>query len=327
MAKGLTKLKKQDKKRRFRKKIRFIRSSKAKAKRHCSENQTNITSSLNSSIFNLSSFSENSETDYCLNLSLMNWSHNFLQEKNIPIKHSDFYNILKKLRMNENEFVQWILYIEHYIDKKNSIDIETLLYIGLFVKSSLDLKSNDKFNEKIKKEKIDEIKSVLEGKIINSKEFNKKYNHLCKYNQNNKHFYYDINKLIESIYEENLSCKKSKKDGKKEESNKSNKRIEKQNEVNKVNENKNEENKVDENQKKNDNHTISNNPIRIDPILDENNDNEQEPNRDENWPGEGVEYEEYAGLPVQNEFQKLDDSVENLQYDNNLKGIFYYLQN
>ena len=71
----------------------------------------------------------------------MNWSHNVLQEKNIPIKHSDFYNILKKLRMNENEFVQWILYIEHYIDKKNSIDIETLLYIGLFVKSSLDLKN------------------------------------------------------------------------------------------------------------------------------------------------------------------------------------------
>ena len=61
--------------------------------------------------------------------------------------------------------------------------------------------------------------------------------------------------------------------------------------------------------------------------MDENNDNEQEPNREENWPGEGVEYEEYAGLPVQNEFQKLDDSVENLQYDNNLKGFFYYLQN
>ena len=50
----------------------------------------------------------------------------------------------------------------------------------------------------------------------------------------------------------------------------------------------------------------------------------KEPNEDENW-SEGFEREHFPGLPVHNEFMKLDSSVENL--DNNLKGLFYFLKN
>ena len=186
MAKTLRQLKcqkKKDQKPRFRKKIRFIRSSKHQTKSNCSEKQTNINSSLNSSKLNISFLSENSETDYCLNLSLINWSHNFLQENTIPIKHNEFYKVLKKLCLKENEFVFWIMYIELYIKEKKDIDIETLLYIGLFVKKLLDIKSNDNNDQKIKKEKMNEIEKVFEGKIFSPSKFNEKYNHFCKYTQ------------------------------------------------------------------------------------------------------------------------------------------------
>ena len=332
MAKTLKQLKcqkKKDQKPRFRKKIRFIRSSKHQNKSNCSEKQTNINSSLNSSKFNKSFLSENSETDYCLNLSLINWSHNFLQENNIPIKHNEFYKVLKKLCLKENEFVFWILYIEYYISEKKDIDIETLLYIGLFVKKLLDLKSNDNNNQKIKKEKMDEIEKVFERKIFHPNEFNEKYNHFCKYTQNSKQFYYNINLMVNFIYEENLSSKKIKKTSKMED-NKVNEKIDKKVKEQKpeIEEPKKDENLIKEKQndepENNITHNIDNHSYISEPIDIENDEMKKEQNEDENW-SEGFEREHFPGLPVHSEFMKLDSSVENL--DNNLKGLFYFLKN
>ena len=328
MAKTLRQLKcqkKKDQKPRFRKKIRFIRSSKHQNKSNCSEKQTNINSSLNSSKFNKSFLSENSETDYCLNLSLINWSHNFLQENNIPIKNNEFYKVLKKLCLKENEFVFWILYIEYYISEKKDIDIETLLYIGLFVKKLLDLKSNDNNDQKIKKEKMDEIEKVFERKIFHPNEFNEKYNHFCKYTQNSKQFYYNINLMVNFIYEENLSSKKIKKTSKMED-NKVNEKIDKKIKEQKpeIEEPKKDENLIKEKQndepENNITHNIDNQSYISEPIDIENDEMKKEQNEDENW-SEGFEREHFPGLPVHSEFMKLDSSVENL--DNNLKGLFY----
>ena len=334
MAKTLRQLKcqkKKDQKPRFRKKIRFIRSSKHQTKSNCSEKQTNINSSLNSSKLNISFLSENSETDYCLNLSLINWSHNFLQENTIPIKHNEFYKVLKKLCLKENEFVFWIMYIELYIKEKKDIDIETLLYIGLFVKKLLDIKSNDNNDQKIKKEKMNEIEKVFEGKIFSPSEFNEKYNHFCKYTQNSKHIYYNINLMVNFIYDENLSSKKIKKTPKIEdnkENEKIDKKIEEQNEKPEIEETKKAENLIEEKQnddaENNITHNIDNQSYIIDPIDIENDGMKKEPNEDENW-SEGFEREHFPGLPVHSEFMKLDSSVENL--DNNLKGLFYFLKN
>ena len=330
MAKTLRQLKcqkKKDQKPRFRKKIRFIRSSKHQNKSNCSEKQTNINSSLNSSKFNKSFLSENSETDYCLNLSLINWSHNFLQENNIPIKNNEFYKVLKKLCLKENEFVFWILYIEYYISEKKDIDIETLLYIGLFVKKLLDLKSNDNNDQKIKKEKMDEIEKVFERKIFHPNEFNEKYNHFCKYTQNSKQFYYNINLMVNFIYEENLSSKKIKKTSKMEDNKvneKIDKKIKEQNEKPEIEEPKKDENLIKEKQndepENNITHNIDNQSYISEPIDIENDEMKKEQNEDENW-SEGFEREHFPGLPVHSEFMKLDSSVENL--DNNLKGLFY----
>ena len=344
MAKILRKLKNQGKKRRFRKKIRFIRCKRNKAKSLSSEKLTNSTSSLNTSKFDLNSFSENSETEYCLNLSLINWSKNFLQDNPIPLKNEEFYKVLKKLCLKENEFVMWILYIEYYISQKKDIDIETLFYIGLFVKTSLDLNSNENLDQKIKKEKMDEIKNFLEGKIINSIEFNEKYNYFCKYTQSSKHFYYNINSMIVSIYKENLLDKKNKivKKKEKQEENKKGKQEEKKKEKQEENKKVKQEEKKKEKQEEKENiveenkndiqennitYNIDNRSFIPDSIYDEDNDMEQEINRDENWPAEGFENEEHADLPVDDGFIKLDSSAENLNLDNNLKGIFYFLKN
>ena len=319
--------KKKVEKKRFRKKIKFIRRSGKKAKSYKSENQTNCNTSISSKDSNKSFNSKNSETD-CLDLSLINWSKIFLQENSFPFEITDkftqnFFNILKKLYLKENEFVEWILYIEYYISKKSVIDIETLHYIGLYVKKLLGSNSNDNTEHLLKTEKKEEINNILKGKKISFIELNNKYHYFCKYTKQKQNYYYNIVSMIDFICEENTNVKKK---HKKEIKNKiiEEKEEEKKKEEIKVVKNNQDEIKEKQENEPNHNIEIASNRLENEPMFDENNDMDEENEEKEmiHWQIEDIDQYDNERLQGGDIFMKLDSSIGNL--DNNLKMCFAF---
>ena len=150
---------------------------------------------------------------YCLNISIVNWASIFLQEFSFPKEgnfHKKFFEILKKLKFNENEFVEWILYLEHYIKETKNNDLESFYYLGLLLKESLgtNLRRN---NDDIDEEKMAQVKLIFEKKKINVKEFNKKFNYFSQYNQQSENYYYDIDSIIDFICSSDSRINKEKK--------------------------------------------------------------------------------------------------------------------
>ena len=71
--------------------------------------------------------SRNSETDFCLNISIVNWASIFLEKIKLPKKlHKEFFNNLKILKFTENEFVEWIMYLDDYIEQTKKYDDGTV---------------------------------------------------------------------------------------------------------------------------------------------------------------------------------------------------------
>ena len=77
-----------------------------------------------------------------------------------------FPNQKIKVENSENEFVEFILYIEHYINRTinrtNNNDLESFFYLGLLLNESYGIKSkeNNKFIKN--KEKMDKLRLIFE---------------------------------------------------------------------------------------------------------------------------------------------------------------------
>jgi hypothetical protein len=283
---------------------------------------------------------------YCLNISIVNWASIFLQEFSFPKEgnfHKKFFEILKKLKFNENEFVEWILYLEHYIKETKNNDLESFYYLGLLLKESLgtNLRRN---NDDIDEEKMAQVKLIFEKKKINVKEFNKKFNYFSQYNQQSENYNYDINSIIDYICSSDSRINKEKKakNAKKATKNRKVNKVKKgiankqttqdiQNIINNQvipNNQPIPENQAIQNNKGNHNgneanHFIDNENIRFDPI---NN----KPNNDfgESYISNpriyGIDRYDDESLPNGDSFQKLDSSCENLEraiFMNNKKEI------
>ena len=116
--------KKKPKKRREIKK--FISLGRLPNKRKSFISKSETSSSSHEKPIDLKSIlsSKNSETDNCLNVSVVNWAYLFLEK--FPLQKgnnfdSEFINYLKILKFDENKFIEWILYIEYYINRTINI--------------------------------------------------------------------------------------------------------------------------------------------------------------------------------------------------------------
>ena len=163
--------KKKPKKRREIKK--FISLGRLPNKRKSFISKSETSSSSHEKPIDLKSIisSKNSETDNCLNVSVVNWAYLFLEK--FPLQKgnnfdSEFINYLKILKFDENKFIEWILYIEYYINRTinrtNNNDLESFFYLGLLLNESYGIKSkeNNKFIKN--KEKMDNVKKIFEEK-------------------------------------------------------------------------------------------------------------------------------------------------------------------
>ena len=164
--------------------------------------------------------SKNSETDNCLNVSVVNWAYLFLEK--FPLQKgnnfdSEFINYLKILKFDENKFIEWILYIEYYINRTinitNKNDLESFFYLGLLLNESYGIKSkeNNKFIKN--KEKMDKLRLIFEEKQKqkNLIEFFEKFNYFSKYSQQKKTYYYDLISIIDYICDSNSRNKNKEK--------------------------------------------------------------------------------------------------------------------
>ena len=154
--------------------------------------------------------SRNSETDFCLNISIVNWASIFLEKIKLPKNlHKEFFNNLKILKFTENEFVEWIMYLDDYIEQtKKYDDLESFFYLGLLLKKSLGTNLSQS-NELIKdKEKFAKVNEIFKNKTISVNDFNKKFNDFKKYSQQKKTLCYDINSMIDFICAQNKKPKK-----------------------------------------------------------------------------------------------------------------------
>ena len=272
---------------------------------------------------------------YCLNISIVNWASIFLQEFSFPKEgnfHKKFFEILKKLKFNENEFVEWILYLEHYIKETKNNDLESFYYLGLLLKESLgtNLRRN---NDDIDEEKMAQVKLIFEKKKINVKEFNKKFNYFSQYNQQSENYYYDIDSIIDFICSSDSRINKEKKA-------KNAKKAKKTRKVNKVKkgiankqttqdiqiisnnqviknnqpipENQGIQNNQGNHNDNKPNHFIDNENIRFDPINNEQN-NDFGRSYISNFRIYGIDRYDDESLPNGDNFQKLDSSCENLE--------------
>lgn len=195
--------KKKPKKRQSRANSNKRRSNIPKIRRSLSlkEKSTDLKSSISS---------RNSETDFCLNISVVNWASIFLEKIKLPKKlHKEFFNNLKILKFTENEFVEWIMYLDDYIEQtKNYDDLESFFYLGLLLKKSLGTNLSQS-NELIKdKEKFAKVNEIFKKKTISVNDFNKKFNDFKKYSQQKKTLCYDINSMIDFICAQNKKPKK-----------------------------------------------------------------------------------------------------------------------
>ena len=240
--------KKKPKKRREIKKFISIGRLPNKRKSFISKSETS--SSSHEKPIDLKSIlsSKNSETDNCLNVSVVNWAYLFLEK--FPLQKgnnfdSEFINYLKILKFDENKFIEWILYIEYYINRtinrNNNNDLESFFYLGLLLNESYGIKSkeNNKFIKN--KEKMDKLRLIFEEKQKqkNLIEFFEKFNYFSKYSQQKKTYYYDLISIINYICDSNSRNK------------------------NKENEIKNIENIEKDNQNIQDNLNITNNPTNL----------------------------------------------------------------
>ena len=272
---------------------------------------------------------------YCLNISIVNWASIFLQEFSFPKEgnfHKKFFEILKKLKFNENEFVEWILYLEHYIKETKNNDLESFYYLGLLLKESLgtNLRRN---NDDIDEEKMAQVKLIFEKKKINVKEFNKKFNYFSQYNQLSENYYYDIDSIIDYICSSDSRINKEKKakNAKKATKNRKVNKVKKgiankqttqdiqinsNNQVIKNNqpipENQGIQNNQDNHNDNKPNHFIDNENIRFDPINNEQN-NDFGEGYISNFRIYGIDRYDDESLPNGDSFQKLDSSCENLE--------------
>jgi len=272
---------------------------------------------------------------YCLNISIVNWASIFLQEFSFPKEgnfHKKFFEILKKLKFNENEFVEWILYLEHYIKETKNNDLESFYYLGLLLKESLgtNLRRN---NDDIDEEKMAQVKLIFEKKKINVKEFNKKFNYFSQYNQQSENYYYDINSIVDFIcssdsrinkMEKAKNAKKAKKTRKVNKVKKgiankqtthdiqiiSNNQVIKNNQP--IPENQGIQNNQGNHNDNKPNHFIDNENIRFDPINNEQN-NDFGRSYISNFRIYDIDRYDDESLPNGDNFQKLDSSCENLE--------------
>ena len=272
---------------------------------------------------------------YCLNISIVNWASIFLQEFSFPKEgnfHKKFFEILKKLKFNENEFVEWILYLEHYIKETKNNDLESFYYLGLLLKESLgtNLRRN---NDDIDEEKMAQVKLIFEKKKINVKEFNKKFNYFSQYNQQSENYYYDINSIVDFICssDSRINKKEKAKNAKKATKNRKVNKVKKviankqttqdiqinsNNQVIKNNQPIPENQGIQNNQGNHNgnetNHFIDNENIRFDPINNEQN-NDFGEGYISNFRIYGIDRYDDESLPNGDNFQKLDSSCENLE--------------
>ena len=272
---------------------------------------------------------------YCLNISIVNWASIFLQEFSFPKEgnfHKKFFEILKKLKFNENEFVEWILYLEHYIKETKNNDLESFYYLGLLLKESLgtNLRRN---NDDIDEEKMAQVKLIFEKKKINVKEFNKKFNYFSQYNQQSENYYYDINSIVDFICssDSRINKKEKAKNAKKATKNRKVNKVKKgiankqttqdiqinsNNQVIKNNqpipENQGIQNNKGNHNGNETNHFIDNENIRFDPINNEQN-NDFGEGYISNFRIYGIDRYDDESLPNGDNFQKLDSSCENLE--------------
>ena len=272
---------------------------------------------------------------YCLNISIVNWASIFLQEFSFPKEgnfHKKFFEILKKLKFNENEFVEWILYLEHYIKETKNNDLESFYYLGLLLKESLgtNLRRN---NDDIDEEKMAQVKLIFEKKKINVKEFNKKFNYFSQYNQQSENYYYDINSIVDFIcssdsrinkMEKAKNAKKAKKTRKVNKVKKGiankqttqdiqniiNNQVIKNNQP--IPENQGIQNNQGNHNDNKPNHFIDNENIRFDPINNEQN-NDFGRSFISNFRIYGIDRYDDESLPNGDSFQKSDSSCENLE--------------
>ena len=159
--------------------------------------------------------------------SLINWSFIFLQKISCPKRYNkkfvhDFINIIKNLCINKNEFISWALYIEYFFSQscgKISWDLNTFLYIGIYTKTKFNNNTFNDYGIIINNEKMSEINSILDKKIINLIEFNQTFNFYNDFTQKNKNTFFDFNNMVEYIYNSNhyKNVKKEKVDKKEKE--------------------------------------------------------------------------------------------------------------
>lgn len=251
--------KKKPKKRREIKK--FISLGRLPNKRKSFISKSETSSSSHEKPIDLKSIlsSKNSETDNCLNVSVVNWAYLFLEK--FPLQKgnnfdSEFINYLKILKFDENQFIEWILYIEYYINRTinitNKNDLESFFYLGLLLNESYGIKSkeNNKFIKN--KEKMDKLRLIFEEKQKqkNLIEFFEKFNYFSKYSQQKKTYYYDLISIIDYICDSNSRNKNKEKN-------------KETNNDNKENEIKNIENIEKDNQNIQANLNITNNPTNL----------------------------------------------------------------
>ena len=212
--------KKKPKKRREIKK--FISLGRLPNKRKSFISKSETSSSSHEKPIDLKSIlsSKNSETDNYLNVSVVNWAYLFLEK--FPLQKgnnfdSEFINYLKILKFDENKFIEWILYIEYYINRTinrtNNNDLESFFYLGLLLNESYGIKSNEN-NKFIKnKEKMDNVKKIFEEKQKqkNLIEYFEKFNYFSKYSQQKKTYYYDLISIIDYICDSNSRNKNKEK--------------------------------------------------------------------------------------------------------------------
>ena len=297
-------LQKTSKKKRFSKRIKFIRPFPKRKETISSDSKTIITTSTNANDFKFSTFSAKTENDACLDLSLINWSYIFL--KQIPISEEfirNFLSIVKNLSLKKNEFVAWTLYIEYCIKNISNIndifDSETLYYIGLFSKEALGTKVNQEYTQLINNKKISKIKSILEKKNLSFIELNQKYNYFCKYTQKKNDSYLDINSMIDFICDN--TTEKGQKNKKKET---------KDNEID-ISKNTNAINNMEDVYT---NHIIDNRPCILDNdlIIEENHNDWKQEDNTLNGVIEDIHCYGEEGLVKEDFVEKMDSSYEDI---------------
>lgn len=238
---------------------------------------------------------------YCLNISIVNWASIFLQQFSFPKEgefYKKFFKILKKLKFNENEFIEWILYLEYYINETKNNDLESFYYLGLLLKESFGI-NLIRNNDDIEEERMKQVKLIFEKKKINVIDFNKKFNFFSQYNQQNKNYCYDINSIIDFIFSS----------------------VSRNNQP--IPENQDIQNNQDNNNGNETNNFIDNENIIFGAINDEPNNDFGERNIS-NIRIYGIDRYDDESLPNDDNFQKSDSSYENLQraiFMNTIKNI------